>query len=175
MRHIGQVHLSHLGLNETDVPVQCVSSALSFSARILRAGSVAQGIEHRSPKAGVVRSNRIWGTRIYAGRKPLGFRPVCFCGSVYMRARKRRGQRRAGRLAALVEGPRLAKPAHKRPVFLIFGKKLTFVRGFLFGIITTTALAWRRLCAVCPSSLHKPLLYLRLAPFPGHASIAAGG
>ena len=23
---------------------------------------VAQGIEHRSPKAGVVRSNRIWGT-----------------------------------------------------------------------------------------------------------------
>ena len=24
--------------------------------------SVAQGIEHRSPKAGVVRSNRIWGT-----------------------------------------------------------------------------------------------------------------
>ena len=24
--------------------------------------SVAQGIEHRSPKAGVVRSNRLWGT-----------------------------------------------------------------------------------------------------------------
>ena len=26
MRHIGQVHLSHLNPNETDVPVQCVSS-----------------------------------------------------------------------------------------------------------------------------------------------------
>lgn len=30
--------------------------------------SVAQGIEHRSPKAGVVRSNRTGGTREIAGQ-----------------------------------------------------------------------------------------------------------
>ena len=38
--------------------------------------SVAQGIEHRSPKAGVVRSNRIWGT---TKKKQVGMRfPTCF-------------------------------------------------------------------------------------------------
>ena len=40
----------------------CAHLALNYRLAPMRDASVAQGIEHRSPKAGVVRSNRIGGT-----------------------------------------------------------------------------------------------------------------
>ena len=41
-----------------------ISTALPFGPILYVYASVAQGIEHRSPKAGVGRSNRPGGTRI---------------------------------------------------------------------------------------------------------------
>ena len=46
----------------------------------LSSAFVAQGIEHRSPKAGVGRSNRPGGTSKIAGQMGLPIRPVCVSG-----------------------------------------------------------------------------------------------
>ena len=63
-------------------------------------------------------------------------------------------------------GPRLVKPAHKRSLFLILGKKSTFVRGFLFGGAAASDLARR---CDCIAKVECSLEALKvLASFPGH-------